>query len=111
MEALLLQLLKNPAVLGAITVAIIKALQGLLSNLDKSDALDKYKPQIHIAFLVLSFLASLANAAENHQLSTIDLSSVTAFITYFVTIVVGGKAMSISNGVDWKGGAAKLLKK
>jgi hypothetical protein len=97
-------LLQQPAVVGAAITAGMNMLHGALVGLDKQNIADKFGPQLHVAFLILSFLASVANAAASGTLSNIDLSSVGTFLQYWVTVLVGGKAMAVvpSNKVDWR---------
>jgi hypothetical protein len=90
-------LLTNPAVVGAIICTALTWIHAGLVKLDKSGSLNPYSKQLHIAFLVVSFIASVLDAASKGDLSSLDLNSISSFIQYWVLTLVGGKAMSVSN--------------
>lgn len=93
MDNIIHQIVTNPLVLGAIISFILKQGHEMLAKLDASGTLAKFGPQLHIAYLVLAFLTSAVSLAAQGKLEQVDTTSIEQFITYWITVVIGGKAM------------------
>ena len=106
---LILEILKQPVAAGAIVMALLKWLQGAFALLDKEGKLKPFAPQLHIAFLVLTFLATAAEAAATGHLGQLDLTGLGQFLNYWIYVLVGGKAMAVSSEVNWQDQMKKVL--
>lgn len=86
MDSILHIIVANPAAVGAILVFLLKLVDG-------SGVLLKYNAPIHKVYLVLALLASFAGLADQGKLELLDVNGSVQFLTYWLSILVGGKAM------------------
>jgi hypothetical protein len=94
METFLAALFSNPLILGAVLNLLVKYLQPLLAKMDQSGSFEyTYSSQIHTAYLVVAFLASVLLAMSNHALGGLDLNSLVGFLQTYIPVLIGGKAM------------------
>jgi hypothetical protein len=94
MQNIINAILSNPAILGVIITTVLGYISIMLTKLDQSGLEQKYSSQIHIVFLVVSFVATALNLASTGQLGSLDMTSVAAFLNYWVPLVVAGKAFN-----------------
>lgn len=106
---LVLEILKQPVAAGALVMALLKWLQGVGAALDKEGKLKAYGPQLHVAFLVLTFLGTLAEAGATGHLGQFDLTSLGQFLNYWIYVLVGGKAMGAASEVKWQDQLNKVM--
>jgi hypothetical protein len=92
-DDLLHLIVKYPLVLGAFVNLIIKLAHTGLIKLDKSGKLAPYSVPLHKAYLVLAFITSAVGLASQGQLENIDTSTVENFAVYWITVILGGKAL------------------
>lgn len=102
MNQVITEVVNNPLVLGACLTIGMTWVHAGLTALDKNQVLFKYAPQFHIVFLALSVLATTADLASKGQLETANLSGLQAFLMTWIPILVGGKALRQSAGVQWR---------
>lgn len=86
-------IITNPVVMGSLLAAALKQLHQFLMDLDKSGALAPYSAQLHTAYLILAFISSAVSLASQGKLENIDTTSLSQFLTYWIQVLVGGKAM------------------
>lgn len=88
-------LLSNPLVLGALVTTALNSLKPFLAKVDAEKLLVPYEANLHTIFLVLTFIVSTGQLALSGHLASLDLSSVANFITLYLPMLIGGKAMGI----------------
>jgi hypothetical protein len=86
-------LFSNPVVVGALIATGLKAIQKFLEKLDAEKALAPYDKHLKLIYIVTTFLASTAELAMHGHLSQVNLEAVINFVSVYLPMYVGGKAM------------------
>lgn len=94
-SSVLLSLLSNPMVLGAVIKMVIDMVHGLLVKLDAQGALKPFEKHINGLLIVTTLLASVLTAAKAGQLGSLDLTSLGDVLATWIPAVIGGKAVSV----------------
>lgn len=87
--------LSNPIVLGALVTTGLNSLKPLLKRVDDEKLLVPYEKNLHAIFLILTFGVSALDLGLQGHLQNFDMSAVANFLTLYVPMLIGGKAMGI----------------
>lgn len=89
-------LVTNPLVLGAILTTAVKSIKPLLKKVDEEKLLVPYQKHLHVVFLVLAFGTSALDLGLQGKLQELDMNTVVNFLTVYIPLLVGGKAMDVT---------------
>lgn len=89
-------LLSNPIALGAILPIFLNGVKKSLEKVDNQKLLEPYNKHLHVIYLICTFVATCAELGVKGELHNLDMNAVSNFLTFYIPMLVSGKAMTVT---------------